>query len=135
MEPAAEVVARLAAIQRIRRLTRVLDTRWRLPGTNWRFGLDPLLGLIPGLGDVLTLVVSIYMLSEAKRLGVGGGLMLAMIGNVALDFLVGEIPIVGDLFDFAFKSHVRNLSMLEKWLAREAGAANTPTDGVVPVKV
>ena len=123
MEPAAVVLQRMAAWRRIRALTRLLDTRWRIPGTKWRFGLDPLVGLIPGLGDVLTLCVSIWMLVEARRIGAPWAIMLGMIGNIALDFLVGEIPVVGDVFDFAFKAHVRNLALLEKWHARAATAA------------
>ena len=123
MEPAAVVLNRMAALHRIRRVTRWLDTRWKIPGTNWRFGLDPLLGLVPGLGDVITLCISIWLLVEARRIGVPGGIMLGMIGNIALDFLIGEIPILGDIFDFAFKAHVRNLAMIEKWLARAAPQA------------
>ena len=120
MEPAAVVLHRMATLQRIRRMTRWLDTQWRIPGTSWRFGLDPLLGLIPGLGDVITLCVSIWLLVEARRIGAPGTIMLGMIGNVALDFVIGEIPILGDIFDFAFKAHVRNLALLERWHARAA---------------
>jgi len=119
IDPAVAILDRYAALQRIRRLTRWLDTRWTIPGTRWRFGLDPLLGLVPGIGDVITLGVSIYLLREARRLGAAWPLMMAMIGNVALDFVIGEIPIVGDIFDFAFKAHVRNLRLLENWLSRK----------------
>jgi hypothetical protein len=73
------------------------------------------------VGGLVTLAMSIWLLAEAQRIGAPAGLMLRMIGNVALDFLIGEIPIVGDIFDFAFKAHVRNLGLLEKWLARETG--------------
>ncbi len=120
MEPAAVILQRYAAVRRIRGLTRLLDTRWTFPGTRWRFGLDPLLGLIPVAGGVITLGMSIWLLVEARRIGVPRRLMLSMVGNIALDFLVGEIPLAGDVFDFAFKAHVRNLNMLEKWLARNA---------------
>ena len=131
MDPAAVALIRIAALQRLQRLTRLLDTRWAIPGTRWRFGLDPLLGLIPGLGDVVTLAVSIYMLAQARKIGAPGPLMAAMIGNVALDFLIGEIPVVGDVFDFAFKAHVRNMSLLEKWLSR--ASSSTAAGAAAPV--
>jgi len=120
IDPAAPILQRYAALQRLRRISRWFDTRWSVPGTGgrWRFGLDPLLGLVPVVGDLLTLGVSIYTMLEARRLGVPARLLWAMAGNVALDFIVGEIPIVGDLFDFAFKAHVRNLHMLERWTQR-----------------
>jgi reactive intermediate/imine deaminase len=119
IEPAAAILHRYAALRRIRAVTRLLDTRWTIPGTRWRFGLDPLLGLVPVVGGVVTLCVSIWLLIESRRIGAPRRLMLAMVGNVALDFLVGEVPIVGDIFDFMFKAHVRNLKMLEKWLTRQ----------------
>ena len=101
-----------------------------MPGTRWRFGLDPLLGLIPIVGGVVTLAMSIWLLVEARRIGAPRRIMLAMIGNVGLDFLVGEVPILGDLFDFAFKAHARNLSMLEKWLARQDASVDAPPAAV-----
>jgi hypothetical protein len=122
IDPAAAILDRYAALQRIRRLTRWLDTRWTIPGTSWRFGLDPLLGLIPGVGGVVTLGVSVYLLTESKRQGVPWPIMAMMVVNVALDFVLGEIPILGDIFDFAFKAHVRNLNLLERWLTRTAAA-------------
>lgn len=122
-DPAAAILDRYAALQRIRRLTRWLDTRWTIPGTRWRFGLDPLLGLIPGIGDVITLGIAIVPLREARRIGAPPSLMVKMIGNIALDFLVGEIPVLGDICDFAFKAHVRNLRLLERWLSRATASA------------
>ncbi|HVP72470.1 MAG TPA: DUF4112 domain-containing protein, partial [Phycisphaerales bacterium] len=68
---------------------------------------------------------------ESRRIGAPWTIMLGMIGNVALDFLIGEIPILGDIFDFAFKAHVRNLAMIEKWLARAAPEASA---SVLPAK-
>jgi hypothetical protein len=121
IDEAAAILKDYAALQRIRRLTRWFDTRWTIPGTRWRFGLDPLLGLVPVVGDLATLAASAFALVEARRIGAPWPLMLTMIGNVALDFLIGEIPIVGDVFDFAFKAHVRNLRLLERWMARTSG--------------
>jgi reactive intermediate/imine deaminase len=118
MEPAAVILDRYAAIRRIRGLSRLLDTHWTLPGTRWRFGLDPLLGLVPVVGDVVTLGISVWLLIEARRIGAPGRLMARMTVNVVLDFLLGEIPVLGDVFDFVFKAHIRNLTMLENWMAR-----------------
>jgi hypothetical protein len=118
-------------MQRIRRLSKVLDTRWRIPGTPWRFGIDPLIGLVPAVGGVITLGASIYLLAQARKVGAPWPLMSGMIGNVAVDFLVGEVPIVGDIFDFAFKAHIRNLRMLEKWVARtDSPSANIAATAV-----
>jgi hypothetical protein len=126
MDQAASVLYRYAALHRMRRLSRLLDARWSIPGTRWRFGLDPVLGVVPVLGAVVTLGASAYLLLEAKRIGAPGHLLGAMLGNVLIDFVAGEIPIVGDIFDFAFKAHIRNLRLLETWLARQAPAGGIP---------
>lgn len=116
-------------MQRIRRMTKAFDTHWRVPGTSWRFGLDPVLGLIPAIGGLVTLGASVYGLVLARRVGAPWSVLTAMTGNVALDFFVGEIPLVGDVFDFAFKAHVRNLRLLENWMSRDlpSGAAAPTT--------
>lgn len=119
MEQSAAILGRYAALQRVRRLSRLLDARWQIPGTKWRFGLDPLLGLVPVVGAVVTLGASAYLLFEARRIGVPMRIMVAMLGNVLIDFVAGEVPILGDIFDFAFKAHMRNLRLLENWLAQE----------------
>lgn len=127
IDPAADILKRMAAMQRIRRMSRLLDTRWKIPGTQWRFGLDPLIGLIPGVGALVTLGASIYLLTQARTVGAPWPVMLGMMGNVAVDFVAGEIPVAGDIFDFAFKAHIRNLHMLERWMAR----AETPATNIV----
>lgn len=103
-------------LKRLRRLTRLMDTTFALPGTRFRIGLDPLLGLIPGLGDGVSALISLYMIVLARRLGVGRGTLVAMLINVGADALLGSIPLLGDLFDFAFKANSRNLKLIQRHL-------------------
>ena len=104
-------------VKRVRRLVDAMDTQFRVPGTNWRFGIDPLLGLLPGGGDVVSAGISLYIIREARRLGVSDHTTARMILNVVLDTVVGTVPLVGDLFDAAFKANRRNLELLERELA------------------
>jgi hypothetical protein len=103
-------------LQRIHGLGRVLDSALRIPGTNFRFGLDPVLGLIPGLGDALGTALSGYIVVEATRFGASLSLLLRMLSNVALEAIVGLVPGVGDVFDAIWKSNARNLRLLERHL-------------------
>lgn len=109
-------------LQRLRRLTHLLDTSLRVPGTRWRFGLDPLLGLVPGLGDGAGALLSLYVLLEAGRLGAPRWTLLRMAANVAVEAVVGAVPLLGDLFDAAWKANRRNLRLLEAHLADAGGA-------------
>jgi hypothetical protein len=106
-------------MQRLERLSRLMDTAWRIPFTRWRFGLDSVLGLVPGAGDFINLLFSIYALILARKLGAPGGLLLRMIANAGVDFGLGSIPIVGDIFDLFFKSNTRNLKLLTDYLAKQ----------------
>jgi hypothetical protein len=109
-----------AVLQRLRSLARLLDSSLRLPGTQFRFGLDPLLGLIPVAGDFASMGLSSYLVWEARRLGLPRHVMIRMMGNVAMDTVVGAIPLLGDAFDFFFRANRRNMRLLEKSLARRA---------------
>lgn len=93
---------------------RLLDTRFRIPGTDIRFGLDFILGLFPYAGDIISLIFSGLMIATMARHGAGGMLVVRMLGNVALDALVGTIPLLGDLFDLYFKANVRNLRLMRE---------------------
>jgi hypothetical protein len=93
-------------------LSRLLDTAFPIPGTRFRIGLDGLLGLIPGFGDPLGAILSSYIIFAAARLGASQLTLLRMLGNVAIDGLVGAVPILGDVFDIAWKANVRNLALL-----------------------
>lgn len=94
-----------------------LDAGIRIPGTNLRFGLDPLLGLIPGAGDAAGAVLAGWIVIEAIRLGASRATLLRIVGNVALDAAVGAVPVIGDIFDFAWKANLRNVALLERHLA------------------
>jgi hypothetical protein len=99
-------------VARIDALSRLLDTAFIIPGTTIRFGLDALIGLVPGIGDAITTVMSLYIVSEARALGAPRILIARMLGNVALDGLVGAIPVLGDAFDVAFRANRRNMALL-----------------------
>jgi hypothetical protein len=103
-------------LQRYLLLVNLLDQAFRVPGTKWRFGLDALLGLIPGAGDIATALMGGYGVVTAYQLGAPASIQLRMLLNLTLDAAVGTIPVLGDLFDFAFKAHVRNSRLLAGWL-------------------
>ncbi len=94
------------------KLAQLLDTALSIPGTRFRIGLDGLLGLVPGVGDTLGAVFSAYIIFEAARLGFPKGILLRMSGNVAIETVVGAVPILGDIFDIAWKANVRNVALL-----------------------
>jgi len=110
-------------IDRLETLAYWLDSRFRVPGTDIRFGLDALAGLIPGIGDGTTALFSIYIVIQARRLGVPFSLRARMAINIAIDLLIGTIPLVGDIFDAGFKANLRNVALLREHFAHEAGAA------------
>ena len=96
------------------RLSHLLDGLFRVPGTKWRFGLDALVGLIPGVGDTLTSLASFYILASGVRYRVPKVTLLRMGVNIGIDYLVGIIPFVGDLFDFVWKSNEMNMELIRK---------------------
>jgi len=93
------------------------DTVFEVPGLGWRFGLDPIIGLVPLAGDFASAIVSLYILTLAAEMQVPRSTMLRMGLNVAIDYFVGSIPIVGNIFDFAWKANARNMQLLERTLA------------------
>ena len=110
------------ALTRVRRLATLLDAALRVPGTRIRVGLDSLLGLFPGGGDAAGAVLSGGVVLAAARLGAPPSLLLRMLGNLALDALVGAVPVLGDLFDVAWKANLRNVRLLERHLEDPDGA-------------
>jgi hypothetical protein len=106
-------------LARLELLASLLDTALVVPGTNIRFGLDALIGLIPAIGDAITALVSLYIVHEARNLGAPRHLVLRMIGNIAVDTAVGAVPLFGDAFDVLWRSNRRNVALLRKWLERE----------------
>jgi len=109
----AERVARLDA------LATLLDTAFLIPGTRIRFGLDALIGLVPGVGDAITTLVSLYIVREARALGVPRWIVARMVANVAIDGVIGAVPVLGDMFDVAWKANRRNMALLQKHLRHE----------------
>jgi hypothetical protein len=113
---------RTSRVQALRSLTKVLDSAFHIPGTRFRFGLDPVIGLVPGI-VAIGAVLSAVIVFQAARLGVSRSTLVRMMGNVVLDTVVGEIPLLGDLFDFGWKANAKNLDLLEKHLERPAVTA------------
>lgn len=101
-------------LKQIDALAQLMDTQFRLPGTNFRFGLDGIIGLIPGAGDLSTFAISGYMIWVMAHNGASGYVMARMILNVLLDALIGSIPVLGDLFDFVFKANTRNMQLMQQ---------------------
>lgn len=104
------------ALERLRLIAQLFDRAFAIPGTKWRFGLDALFGLVPGLGDVAGALVGVYSLRVARNLRAPPEIQLHMLTNIALDAVVGMIPLLGDIFDFAFQAQTRNLALLERWV-------------------
>jgi hypothetical protein len=119
---------RASIIAELDLLAALLDSRWRIPGTSVRFGLDALVGLVPVLGDAATGIVSAYIVLRARNCGAGNGLVARMLGNVLLDTVVGSVPILGSIFDVYFKANNRNIRLLRRHLQGEGGqgAAKRP---------
>ena len=113
-QPATDRTARL------QRVAHVLDDLFRIPGTNFRFGLDALIGLLPGGGDVAGGVMSAYTLLVATRVGAPISVLLRMGGNIAIDAIVGAVPLLGDLFDAGFKANRRNVDLLQRYIDQPA---------------
>jgi hypothetical protein len=103
-------------IRWVRTLARVLDRAIRVPGTDFRIGLDGLMGLLPGVGDAAGMALSSAIVLAAVRAGATRGVLSRMLANVALDAALGAVPLLGDAFDFAWKANARNARLLERFL-------------------
>ncbi|WP_375509645.1 DUF4112 domain-containing protein [uncultured Nostoc sp.] len=111
-----DAAKRLATLNRIRKLSRLMDTSIRIPLTGFRIGIDPIIGLVPGAGDLISTAFSAYIIFLATRFGIPRQDLAKMIFNVGLEAVVGTVPLVGDLFDAFYKSNIRNLAILEQHL-------------------
>jgi len=103
-------------------ISRLLDDRFALPGTRRRFGLDPIIGLVPIVGDAIPAAMALWLIAEAARFRLPRVVVARMIANVVIDFLIGLVPFIGDLFDFASKPSARNLVLFRRY-------ANDPDAG------
>jgi hypothetical protein len=114
----ARSASRAERIARIDRLATLLDTRFAIPFTKIRFGADSLIGLAPGVGDAITAALALYIVYEAHRLGAPKTVLARMLGNVAIDGMVGIVPVAGDVFDVMFRANRRNVRILREHLDR-----------------
>ena len=107
-------------LRRLRSLAKLLDSAIAIPGTSFRFGLDPILGLIPGGGDIAGAALAGFIVLVALRDGAPAAVVWRMLANVGIDTVIGSVPILGDLFDFAYKSNMKNVDLLEAYAAQPA---------------
>ena len=117
-------VAEHATEERTRQLARLLDSRFRIPGTQVRFGVDSVIGLVPGVGDAAGLALSSYVILQAVGLGARGATVARMVANVAIDAVFGSVPLLGSLFDLWFKANDRNVALLARHGTDPAGTAD-----------
>jgi hypothetical protein len=122
----AEIQAELAGLDN---LANWLDSKFEIPGTGVRFGLDPILGLLPGIGDTLSAIPAGHIILTGQRMGASNVVVAKMVGNVAVDMVAGFIPFLGDLLDLGFKANRRNLRLLHRHLSEHRAAA----DAAAPV--
>ncbi len=108
------------SMQRLRQMSYLLDNAIAIPGTDFRFGLDPILGVLPGGGDVLTGAMSVYIVFEGARIGLPAPTIGRMGFNIVIDTLTGLVPVLGDLFDVGWKANSQNVALLERHLANPA---------------
>lgn len=106
-------------IARIEAIAKLLDIAFVVPGTNIRYGIDGLIGLIPVVGDIITTAISLWLVREARALGAPWYLTARMLGNVAVDGVVGIVPFAGDAFDVMFRANMRNVRLLRRWLDKQ----------------
>ncbi|MGV0027827.1 DUF4112 domain-containing protein [Phormidesmis priestleyi] len=105
-----------AALQRLRSLAHLLDNAIGIPGTRYRIGIDPLIGLLPGGGDLVMAGFSVYIVWEAARMGLPRSTVTQMVSNLVLDTVAGTVPMLGDLMDVTWKANSKNVALLEAHL-------------------
>ncbi|RBI62270.1 DUF4112 domain-containing protein [halophilic archaeon] len=127
-----------AAVERMRAVATILDESVRIPGTEFKIGVDPLLGAIPVAGDVISAGLSLYIVVESARLGVTFTTLLRMLANVAIDVAGGSVPYVGELFDAVWKANVRNFELAMEELTKppeRRGSDDFESQDVVEIDV
>jgi uncharacterized protein DUF4112 len=117
------------SLDRLRQVAQLYDAGIRIPGTRFHIGLDPIIGLIPGLGDLIGAGVALWIVAEAVRLGASGRVLVRMLVNIAIDTLGGAIPVAGDVFDALWKANLKNVRLLERHLATTAADEGVTGEG------
>jgi hypothetical protein len=102
------------SLENLTLLAKLMDSQFRIPGTNIKFGLDALIGLVPGFGDFATFLISGYMITVLASNGASGFVLAQMVLNVIIDSVFGAIPVLGDIFDVAFKANQRNITLMQQ---------------------
>ncbi len=110
--------SRNAYVRRVEWLATMLDDRFTLPGTRYRFGWDQVIGFVPGIGDAAMSAVSLVILHHGWKLGMPSSTLIRMGANIAVDFVLGSVPVVGDAFDFAWKANRKNLRLVQQHVVR-----------------
>ncbi len=106
-------------LERLQKLSKLLDNQYRIPGTPIRFGWDAILGLVPIAGDVVGFALSAWLVQQAIRAGAPRFLIVEMLGNLGIELVGGSIPVIGDAFDIYWKSNIKNIELLEQYLLKE----------------
>ena len=115
-----------ALVQSVEKLARLMDSRFNIPGIPIRLGLDTIIGLIPGIGDTIGLGISGYIIAQSKRIGVNRTTIYKMIANVFIDWLIGIVPILGDLFDWGWQANNRNAGLLRQHFEKQLVEVGEP---------
>ncbi|WP_159789910.1 DUF4112 domain-containing protein [Sodalinema gerasimenkoae] len=114
--PTENVDYDLPTVNRLRRLSYILDNSIPVPGTGYRIGIDPLLGLVPVWGDVAGAILSAYIVVNALKLGISRKVLLTMIYNILAETIIGVVPVLGNIFDATWKANMRNMRLLEGYI-------------------
>ena len=109
-----ELMKQQQGLKQLNQLAKLMDSQFRIPGTEIRFGLDGIIGLIPGVGDLSTFAVSGYMMYVMANNGASGFVLARMTFNILIDAVVGAVPVLGDIFDIAFKANNRNMKLMQQ---------------------
>jgi len=120
-----------AAVARVEALSQLMDSMFEIPGTNVRLGLDAIMGLVPVLGDLLSQLISSYIIWEARQLGVSRFTLARMIWNSTIDMFVGMVPVAGDAFDVVFRANIKNVALLKAHLEKHGHIARAKGSGPV----
>lgn len=106
-------------IQALEGLAHIMDSAIVIPGTSIRVGIDSLIGLIPGIGDTISALISSYIVQQASKYNLPWHLKLRMAFNIFMDWLIGIVPLIGDLFDIGWKANIRNVELLKKHIEKQ----------------